>query len=115
MTARANGKETLESPDWYVYMLRCNDGSVYTGVSTDVSRRLDEHRSGGARSARYLRTRRPLELIFTQRVGSRSAALSIEYAIKQLSKPKKEALAHGEATLADVLEQRTTQRAGLGS
>lgn len=92
-------------------MLRCNDGSVYTGVSTDVARRLDEHRSGGARSARYLRTRRPVEVIFTQCVGERAAALSAEYAIKRLEKAQKEELAGGVTTLADVLERYATQRA----
>lgn len=97
--------------DWYVYMLRCNDGSVYTGVSTDVARRLNEHRRGGARSARYLRTRRPVEVIFTERVGERAAALSAEYAIKRLEKTQKEELARGMTTLGEVLERYATQRA----
>ena len=114
MTARATGKETLESPDWYVYMLRCNDGSVYTGVSTDVARRLNEHRSGGARSARYLRARRPVDVIFAQRVGERSAALIAEHAIKRLEKNQKEELAGGITTLGEVLARYAMQRARRG-
>jgi putative endonuclease len=98
-------------PDWYVYMLRCSDGSVYTGVSTDVTRRLHEHRGGGARSARYLRTRRPVDMIFTQRVGERSAALIAEHAIKRLEKTDKERLARGVTTLDDVLARYALQRA----
>jgi putative endonuclease len=108
---KATRKETPASPDWYVYMLRCDDGSVYTGVSTDVARRLNEHQSGGARSARYLRTRRPVDVIFTQRVGERSAALVAEHAIKRLEKTDKERLARGVTTLDDVLARYAVQRA----
>ena len=92
-------------------MVRCDDGSVYTGVSTDVVRRLSEHSSGGARSARYLRIHRPVELIFTQCVGDRSAALTAEYAIKQLEKTQKEELAAGATTLHAVLAHYATRRA----
>jgi putative endonuclease len=98
-------------PDWYVYMIRCSDGSVYTGVSTDVTRRLNEHRGGGPRSARYLRTRRPVDMIFTQCVGERSAALIAEHAIKRLEKTEKERLARGVTTLDDVLARYALQRA----
>ncbi len=93
-------------PDWYVYMIRCDDGSVYTGISTDVARRLREHLGGGIRAARYLRSRRPIEVIFSQCVGNRSAALSAEYVIKRLDKPRKESLAAGTIRLRDVLAQR---------
>lgn len=92
-------------------MLRCSDGSVYTGVSTDVARRLNEHQSGGARSARYLRTRRPVEVIFSEHVGERSAALIAEHAIKRLEKSEKEQLARGGKTLGEVLERYALQRA----
>jgi len=97
-------------PAWYVYMVRCDDGSVYTGISTDVARRLVEHQRGGARSARYLRTRRPVSVIFSQSVGDRSTALSAEHAIKRLEKTQKEALARGATTLHDVLAHYATRR-----
>jgi putative endonuclease len=70
-------------PDWSVYVLRCGDATFYTGISTDVARRVDEHRVG-KRGAKYLRGRGPLEIIFQRSVGNRSIATKIEYRIKQL-------------------------------
>jgi len=96
--------------DWYLYMVRCDDGSLYTGVSTDVARRFREHQRGGARTARYLRTRKPVGMIFTQCVGDRSAALVAEHAIKRLDKPQKEALAAGVMPLRHVLAQYAMRR-----
>lgn len=75
---------------WYVYLIRCKDGSLYTGISTDVARRLDEHISG--KGAKYLRGRAPLNLVYQQAIGSRSEALIAEAAIKKLSKADKEVL-----------------------
>ena len=83
-------------------MVRCDDGSLYTGISTDVARRLREHQLGGPRAARYLRTRRAIDVIFTRRIGDRSAALRAEWAIKRLEKIQKEALVAGQLTLDDV-------------
>lgn len=97
-------------PDWYLYLVRCDDGSVYTGVSTDVARRFREHQRGGARAARYLKSRRAVEVIFTACVGDRSAALIAETAIKRLAKPQKEALVAGTATLDDVLTDYAARR-----
>jgi putative endonuclease len=76
-----------------VYVLRCGDGSLYTGYTTDVERRLAEHRAGDG--ARYTRGRGPLELVHVERFESRSAAMAREYEIKQLSKPAKERLVAG--------------------
>ena len=79
---------------WYIYLIRCGDGSLYTGITTDVSRRLAEHRDtdGKGKGAKSLRGKQPLTIAFSTTVGSRSAALKIEYAIKQLGKADKEAL-----------------------
>ena len=85
-------------------MVRCDDGSLYTGISTDVARRLREHQHSGPRAARYLRTRRAIDVIFTQRIGDRSAALRAEWAIKRLEKNRKEALAAGGLTLDELLK-----------
>ncbi|MFB6109836.1 MAG: GIY-YIG nuclease family protein [Halodesulfurarchaeum sp.] len=74
----------------YVYVLRCGDGSFYTGYTTDVARRLSEHRDGDG--AKYTRGRSPLTLRRVERFQSRSAAQSREYAIKQLSRDEKERL-----------------------
>lgn len=75
---------------WYVYMLRCGDGTLYTGVTDDVERRLAAHRSG--RGAKYTRGRGPLELVWQEEVPDKSAALRREYQIKQLQKQEKEGL-----------------------
>lgn len=74
----------------YVYVLECADGSLYTGYTTDPERRLEEHNDGAG--AKYTRGRTPVELVHVERFASRSAAMSREYAIKQLSRARKEAL-----------------------
>lgn len=81
--------------DWFVYVLRCGDGSLYTGITTNVARRLAEHASGGPRAAKYLRGRGPLELAFSVPVGGKSAALSLEGWIKRLPKRRKELFVTG--------------------
>lgn len=72
---------------WYVYVLRCGDGTLYTGTTDDVARRLSAHRAG--KGAKYTRGRGPLELLHTEQYPDRSAALRREYAIKQLSREEK--------------------------
>ena len=76
---------------WSVYLLRCADGSLYTGIATDVSRRFTEH-AESEKGAKYLRGRRPLELIFHQEIGDRSLALRIEHRVKRFPKAYKEDL-----------------------
>ncbi len=76
--------------NWYVYIVRCADNSLYTGIALDVERRLDEH--NGKKAAKYTRSRQPVELVYSEEVESRSAAASREFAIKKLSKQKKESL-----------------------
>ena len=75
---------------WYVYMLRCGDGSLYTGVTDNVERRLAAHRGG--KGARYTRGRGPLELVYTEEVPDKSSALKREIAIKRLTRGEKDAL-----------------------
>jgi putative endonuclease len=75
----------------FVYMLRCSDGSLYTGAAKDVGRRVAEHAAG--RASRYTRARRPVALVWSRRVRSWSMALKEEYRIKQLRRSAKEALA----------------------
>ncbi|GAA0224068.1 hypothetical protein GCM10009000_043680 [Halobacterium noricense] len=72
----------------WVYVIECNDGSFYTGYTTDVERRVAEHDTG--EGAKYTRGRTPVELIHTERFDSKSAAMSREYEIKQLSRAQKE-------------------------
>lgn len=75
---------------WWLYMIRCADQSLYTGITTDVNRRLKAHREG--RGARYLRGRGPLRLALQERIGDRSAALKLEARVKKLPRSQKEAL-----------------------
>lgn len=75
---------------WYVYILRCGDGTLYTGITDDVQRRLKAHQEG--RGAKYTRGRGPLELIYTEEQEDKSAALRREYQIKQLTRAQKEQL-----------------------
>ena len=78
----------MSASEWSVYLLRCGDGSIYTGISIDVERRLTEHESG-KRGARYLRGRGPLELIFNRPVGDRSIASKLEYRLRRLPRADK--------------------------
>ena len=78
---------------WYVYMLRCGDGTLYTGVTDNVERRLAAHRAG--KGAKYTRGRGPLELVYTEEVPDKSAALKREITIKNLTRGEKDALRAG--------------------
>lgn len=80
---------------WYVYMLRCADGSLYTGVTTDIQRRLEEHNHDNKKGARYTRARRPVELAFQQSAADRTAACQLEAQIKKLSRSQKLRLIQG--------------------
>lgn len=75
---------------WYVYMLRCRDGSLYTGYTDDPQRRLTVHQSG--KGAKYTRSRLPVQLVYQSRCDSKSDALKQEFAIKRLTKAEKEKL-----------------------
>ena len=74
----------------YVYIVECDDGTLYTGYTTDVERRVAEHNAGDG--AKYTRCRTPVELVYTESFDSQSAAMSREYEIKQLSRAEKDAL-----------------------
>ncbi|QZY01020.1 GIY-YIG nuclease family protein [Halobaculum rubrum] len=76
--------------DHYVYVLECADGSLYTGYTTDVVRRVAEHDAGDG--AKYTRGRTPVELVHVEAFDSKSGAMSREYAVKQLSRRAKESL-----------------------
>ena len=75
---------------WHVYMVRCADDSLYTGCTNDLDRRVAAHNSG--KGARYTRSRRPVQVVWSVRVKNRSAALSREAKVKQLSRVQKLAL-----------------------
>ena len=72
---------------WHLYILRCKDGSLYTGITTDVEKRLEAHRAG--KGAKYTRGRAPLELVYREECGDHSAALKREAEIKALPREEK--------------------------
>ncbi len=82
---------------WYLYLLRCADGSLYTGISTDVEHRIQTHQAN--RGARRLRGRGPFELVFCAPVGDRSQAQRVEHRVKTLRRVDKERLVQGEMPL----------------
>jgi len=75
---------------WYLYIVRCCHGSLYTGIATDVERRFAEHQAN--KGAKYLRGRGPLKLVFKKQIGKRDLALKAEGLVKKLPKIKKEKL-----------------------
>ena len=75
---------------WIVYILQCNDGTLYTGITNDLPRRLEQHNAGTA--SRYTRSRLPVELVYHELQESQSHALKRELAVKALSRQEKESL-----------------------
>ena len=83
----------LMSSDWHVYIVRCADRSLYTGIARDAEARLRQHNSGDG--ARYTRSRLPVVLVYREPAPDRSAALKREYAIKQMTAADKRRLVNG--------------------
>ena len=85
---------------WFVYVVRCRDGSLYTGISTDVAARVARHNAGAG--ARYTRGRGPLKLLVTLRCRDQGLALRVEHAVKRLTRRQKLALADQPLALAEL-------------
>lgn len=83
--------------NWFVYLIRTNNGALYTGITRDVERRFEEHRNGGPKAAKALRGRGPLQLVFQQAVADKSEALKLEMQIKKWPKERKELLVRQSA------------------
>jgi putative endonuclease len=91
---------------WYLYLVRTEDGRLYTGIATDVDRRLEEHRRGVGRGAKSLRGRAPLEVVYRCKIGDRATALRAEHRVKRMTKAAKERLvatAPDASALRDLL------------
>lgn len=78
--------------DWYVYIVRCSDNTLYAGVTKDVERRVIEHNTNNKLGARYTQSRRPVTIVYEEGAESRSAASKRELEIKRLTKKRKESL-----------------------
>ena len=87
--------------NWYLYIIRCSDGTLYTGISTDVDRRFTQHQSEGYAGSRYLKGRGPLSLVFKAKLGSRSLALKVEHRVKRMAKARKEKLINGSGNFEE--------------
>ena len=96
--------ETVSAGEYSLYIVRCADGSLYTGIATNVDRRLREHQSG-KRGAKYLRGKGPLRLEFSERLGDRSEASQVECRVKQLERWRKEDLIAGRFSLHDLADE----------
>ncbi|MBC8553551.1 MAG: GIY-YIG nuclease family protein [Candidatus Brocadiales bacterium] len=88
--------------NWFLYLIRCRNGRLYTGITTDVARRFEEHESGDKKGSKYLRGKTPLTLVLKKRVGDRSMALKIEAKVKKLPKTKKELLVGGKIKIREI-------------
>ena len=95
----------MAQADFSLYIVRCSGGTLYTGIATDVQKRLEEHRAG-RRGARYLRGRGPIELVFAEVAGDRVRASQLEYRVKRLRRSEKLALIDGRRDLADLLRDQ---------
>lgn len=82
----------MTSEAWQVYIVRCADGSLYTGIARDLERRIAEHNADTGQGASYTRSRQPVRLVYREPAANRSAASKREYQIKQLSRAEKLAL-----------------------
>ena len=85
-----------DAKPWFVYILRCADDSLYTGVALDVNKRLQQHNGIDKNGAKYTQARRPVILVYQEISNSRSDACKREYAIKSLKRTEKELLINGK-------------------
>ena len=88
--------------NWFLYLIRCRNGRLYTGITTDVERRFGEHESGKKKGSKCLRGKAPLTLVMKKKVGSRSMALKIEAKVKKLPKIKKELLIDDKIKIREI-------------
>ena len=93
------------TPAWHVYIVRTRDGSLYTGVTTNVARRLAEHLGDDGRGARYLRGRAPLEIAYRRKLGDRGLALGVEWRLKRRPRADKEAIITARPSRRDLLRR----------
>lgn len=97
--------------EWYLYLIRTRDGALYTGIATDVNRRLAEHEAGSPKGSKYLRSRAPLTLVYRTKIGSRTLALRAEARVKKLPKRRKEEIAARSPGVTELLEMLAIQAA----
>ncbi|MBI4971006.1 MAG: GIY-YIG nuclease family protein [Candidatus Omnitrophica bacterium] len=90
MEAKEKKSKRIKREDWYLYLLECCDGSFYTGITNNLERRFKMHNDGKA--SRFTRSRRPVKMLYQEKLKSRTQALVRECAVKALPRKKKEEL-----------------------
>ena len=90
---------------WSAYIVRTRNGMLYTGIATDVDRRITEHGEATGKGSKYLRGRGPLRLVFKKPIGRKGLALRVESRIKKLTKARKEALIVGNDTIETIIAE----------
>jgi len=101
----ATPSRPVATPAWHLYIVRTGDGALYTGVTTDVARRLAEHRGARGRGARALRGREPLEVVYRRKLGDRGLALSVEWRLKRRPRVEKLAIVAGRVSKRSLLRR----------
>ena len=101
----------MPATEFSLYILRCADGSLYTGIAADVDKRLAEHESG-TRGAKFLRGKGPFEVLLARPVGDRARASRLEYRVKQLPRAQKFQLIDGRKSLDDLLQDQVLGAGG---
>ena len=95
------GRDETMKKEWFMYVVRCSDGTLYTGITTDVARRLHEH-NGTKKGAKYTRTRRPVEIVYQVYFPNRSSASKAEAKFKKNSRKEKLRIISGELLDGDL-------------
>ncbi len=101
-------KVHAEGASWYVYVVRCANGALYTGIATNITRRIAEHRQG--KGAKYLRGKGPLRLVLKKAVKDKGLAMRVESSIKKLSKIGKETLLKRRTLVDQIVVQAELRR-----
>jgi len=96
-------KPSISSKPWYVYIILCTDGSLYTGISNDVERRFIQHQE--KKGAKYFRSHTPLKLVYLENDHTRSSASQREYQIKQLTHKQKQSLLNSDSNQLNMMVQ----------
>ncbi len=91
--------------DWYLYLVRCHDGTLYTGISTDVNRRFAQHQRQSDTGSKYLKGKGPLTLVFQEKLGTKSLALKVERRVKKMSKARKEQLIALSGYISEIVRR----------
>ncbi|MDH3812815.1 MAG: GIY-YIG nuclease family protein [Gammaproteobacteria bacterium] len=101
----------MANSEFSLYIVRCADGTLYTGIATDVSKRLAEHEDS-PRGAKFLRGKGPLQVVFSEVVGDRASASQLEYRVKRLSRTQKLALIEGRSALSELASGQVLEEGG---